>query len=96
MQVRKGADVAAEKKPFISEDSRKILKKELENLINPVTILIFTSEGINAPFNDFSIKLFTELSRLSKKILPVFETTDSDLAKQYGIVDDIFNHRENK
>ena len=73
------------KEPFISEDSRKILKKELDNLKDPVSVLIFTATGVNKPFNDFSIKLFTELSGISDKILPKFETIGNDLSKKYGI-----------
>ena len=74
-----------EKEPFISEDSRKILKKELDNLREPVSILIFTAKEVNKPFNEFSIKLFTELSRISDKILPKFEAIGSDLSNKYDI-----------
>lgn len=74
-----------DKEPFISEDSRKILKKELDNLKEPVSILIFTAKEVNKPFNEFSIKLFTELSRISDKILPKFEAIGSDLANKYDI-----------
>jgi len=77
--------VDPEKEPFISEDSRKILKKELDNLKDTVNILIFTSKGVNKPFNEFSIKLFTELSRISDKILPKFEAIGSDLSNKYDI-----------
>jgi len=77
--------VDPEKEPFISEDSRKILKKELDNLREPVSILIFTAKEVNKPFNEFSIKLFTELSRISDKILPKFEAIGSDLSNKYDI-----------
>lgn len=74
-----------QKEQFISEDSGKILKKELDNLIDPVSILIFTSEEMNKPFNEFSIRLFTELSRISDKILPKFEKIGDELSKKYDI-----------
>ncbi len=73
------------KEPFISEDSRKILKKELNNLREPVSILIFTAKEVNKPFNEFSIKLFTELSRISDKILPKSEAIGGDLANKYDV-----------
>jgi len=73
------------KEPFISKDSRKIIKKELDNLTNPVSILIFTSEDVNKSFNEFSIKLFTELARMSDKILPEFENLGGELSKIYDI-----------
>ncbi|RPI34606.1 MAG: thioredoxin-disulfide reductase [Nitrospiraceae bacterium] len=73
------------KEPFISEDTRKIIKKELDNLKEPVSILIFTAEEVNKPFNEFSIKLFTELSQLSEKILPKFEHIGGELAGKYNV-----------
>lgn len=73
------------KEPFISKDSRKIIKKELDNLTNPVSILIFTSKDVNKSFNEFSIKLFTELARMSDKILPEFENFGGELSKIYDI-----------
>jgi thioredoxin reductase (NADPH) len=81
----RGAGVKPEKEAFISEDSRKILKKELDNLREPVSILIFTAKEVNKPFNEYSIKLFTELSRISDKIQPKFEVIGSDLAKKYDV-----------
>jgi thioredoxin reductase (NADPH) len=72
------------KEPFISEDTRKIIKKELDNLKETVSILIFTADEVNKPFNEFSIKLFTELSRLSEKIVPKFEHIGSELAGKYN------------
>jgi len=74
-----------EKEPFISEDSKKILKKELDNLKEPVDILIFTAKEVNKPFNEFSIKLFTELSGISDKILSKFEAIGGDLANKYDV-----------
>ena len=74
-----------QKEPFISKDSEKIIKKELDNLLDPVSILIFTAENVNKPFNEFTIKLFTELARISDKILPKFETIGSELSKKYDI-----------
>ncbi len=73
------------KEIFISEASKKIIKKELDNLIDPVSILIFTSEETNKPFNEFSIKLFTELSMISDKILPEFENIGGELSRKYDI-----------
>ena len=73
------------KEPLISKDSGKTIKKELDSLKDPVSILVFTSEEVNKPFNEFSIKLLTELSGISDKILPRFETIGSELSKKYDI-----------
>jgi thioredoxin reductase (NADPH) len=73
------------KEPLISKDAGQAIKKELENLKDAVSILVFTSEEVNKPFNEFSIKLLTELSVISDKILPKFETVGSELSKKYDI-----------
>ena len=71
--------------PLIQKDSGKVIKKELESLRGPVTVLVFTSEEVNKPFNEFCIKLLTELSGISDKILPKFEAVGSELSKKYAI-----------
>ena len=73
------------KEPLISKDSGKIIKKELDKLKEPVNVLLFTKAELNEPFNEFSIKLLTELSGISDKILPKFETAGSELSKKYDI-----------
>jgi thioredoxin reductase (NADPH) len=73
------------KEPLISKDSGKTIKKELDSLKDPVNILVFTSEEVNKPFNEFSIKLLNELSGISDKILTKFETIGSELSKIYDI-----------
>ncbi|MBS1115087.1 MAG: FAD-dependent pyridine nucleotide-disulfide oxidoreductase [Nitrospirae bacterium] len=81
----RGVGMKARKEAFISGDSKKIIKKELENLKDPVSILLFTSEEENKPFNEFSIRLFTELSLISDKILPKFEKIGSGLSKKHNV-----------
>jgi thioredoxin reductase (NADPH) len=81
----RGVGMKARKDAFISGDSKKIIKKELENLKDPVSILLFTSEEENKPFNEFSIRLFTELSLISDKILPKFEKIGSGLSKKHNV-----------
>jgi thioredoxin reductase (NADPH) len=81
----RGVKMKAGKEAFISEESKKIIKKELDNLIDPIHIIIFTSDEENKPFNEFSIKLFSELSRISGKILPKFEKIGSELSKKYEV-----------
>ena len=71
--------------PLISRDSGRTIKKELDSLKDPVSILAFTSEEVNKPFNEFSIKLLNELAVMSDKILPKFETIGSELSKKYDI-----------
>lgn len=73
------------KETFISEDSKKIIKKELDNLTGPVSLLIFTSEEVNKPFNEFSIKLFTELSHISAKIKVKYESIGGKLSEKYDV-----------
>lgn len=73
------------KDAFISEDTKKLVSQEMAQLQAPVTVVAILSEEQNKPFNEFCRKLLTELSALSDKIRPVWETPGSAAAKQYGI-----------
>jgi thioredoxin reductase (NADPH) len=73
------------KEPLIPKDSVTIIKKELDSLKDPVSILLFTAEDVNQPFNEFSTRLLTELSLISDKILPKFETIGGELSKKYDV-----------
>ena len=73
------------KDAFISEDTKKLVSQEMAQLQAPVTVVAILSEEQNKPFNEFCRKLLTELSALSDKIRPVWETPGSAAVKQYGI-----------
>lgn len=55
-------------KQVLPEDVKVWLKKEFERLKDDVHIWLFTGKGINDKYNEFSRKLFKELSGMSKKI----------------------------
>jgi thioredoxin reductase (NADPH) len=73
------------KESFISEDTKKIVLKELALMKETVTVVAVLSDEQNKPFNEFCRKLLTELSSLSDKIRPIFEAPGSAVAKKYGI-----------
>lgn len=70
---------------LLSDDSRKILQKEFSQLIDPVTIIVFTDDGENRPFNEFSTGLVKELSEISGKIIPKFENIGGELSAKYDV-----------
>ncbi len=73
------------KNVLITPDSRKILQEEFAQLQSPVTIMVFTDDRENKPFNDFCLALISELSEITDKIRPVVETLSGDLAKKHGV-----------
>ncbi len=71
---------------LIAEDARKLLRKDFSQLTEPVTIIAFLSDGEeNKPFNEYSRKLLTELSKISGKIIPKFEAIGGELSKKYNV-----------
>jgi thioredoxin reductase (NADPH) len=70
---------------LITPDSRKILQEEFAQLQSPVTIMVFTDDRENKPFNDFCLALISELSEITDKISPVMETLSGDPAKKYDV-----------
>jgi thioredoxin reductase (NADPH) len=68
---------------LINEKTKKILQRDLAEMKDPVTVLVFTSKDENEIFNEYSRKLLTELSQISEKIIPQFESLGSKLSKKY-------------
>ncbi len=73
------------KEALISEETKRILTKELHLMQQPVTVVAILSDEQNKPFNEFCRKLLKELSSLTDNIIPVFEEPGSDAARQYGV-----------
>jgi len=70
---------------LLSTESRKALKEDFLQLKEPVTIFVFTDDEENKPFTEFSVKLISELSEISDKILPRFEKIRGESAAKYGV-----------
>jgi thioredoxin reductase (NADPH) len=71
---------------LIAPDSRKVLQEEFSQLRAPVRIVVFTDEKRkDDPFNDFSVRLVRELSEITDKITPSFESLAGELAKKYDV-----------
>ncbi|MDA8431447.1 MAG: FAD-dependent oxidoreductase [Nitrospiraceae bacterium] len=70
---------------LIPPDSRKVLQEEFSQLQSPVGILIFTDEKKEDPFSDFAAGLVRELGEITDKIVPIYETLDSELAKKHHV-----------
>jgi thioredoxin reductase (NADPH) len=73
------------KEALISEDTKKLVQKELDQMKEPVTIVAVLSDEQNKPFNDFCRKLITELAGLTGKIRPIFDAPGGETAKKYRI-----------
>jgi thioredoxin reductase (NADPH) len=70
---------------LLSPESKKALEKGFSQFKNPVAVTVFTKEGQNEPFNEFSVNLLKELSGIIDKIRPEFENIGSELSKKYDV-----------
>ncbi len=73
------------KDDLIQEDSRKILRSDFAQLADPVTLLLFTDDAENEPFNAFARKLVTELAEITGKVRPVFEGLGGTVASKHDV-----------
>jgi thioredoxin reductase (NADPH) len=69
---------------LIDDDTKKILQRDLAEMKDPVTILVFTSKDENQTFNEYSRNLLSELSQISEKIVPQFENIGGELSKKFN------------
>ncbi len=70
---------------LIPEDTRKQLSKMFEALPNPVSLQVYTQEGHNDVYNEYLVKLVTDVGKISSKIETSFHDLDSDEARKYGV-----------
>ncbi len=70
---------------LIPDDTRKQLAKIFEALPNTVSLQVFTQEGINDVYNDYLVKLVTDVSKISPKIEAGFHALDSEEARKYDV-----------
>ncbi len=70
---------------YLPEKSRESLKEAFKALAGPVPIYVFTKDGTNDVFNDFTIRFTRDLTRLSSHITMVERDLDHEDATQYGV-----------
>lgn len=75
----------AKKDVLIAGDSRKVLQRDFGQMTDPVTLMLFTDDAENEPFNAFSRKLVAELSEISEKIRPRLEPLSGEEARRYTV-----------
>lgn len=82
MSLFKSNKTKDEEEWFLPEDSRKHLTDHFSKMPGNVHFEVFTSEEINAPFNEYLLKFVKDLDRLSDKISYEEFSLDSDQARQ--------------
>jgi len=73
------------KTPVISGDARKVLEKDFAQLQSPVTVMVFTDDRENLPFNEFTVSFVRELAEITDKIRPKFEKIGGEASEHFGI-----------
>lgn len=70
---------------FLPEEARTRLQELFKSLKNDVEVLVFTAPGLNDPFNEYLIRLVTDLARLDTRIKAQFHGLDSEAAKKHAV-----------
>ncbi|NOX19658.1 MAG: thioredoxin-disulfide reductase [Nitrospirae bacterium] len=72
---------------IIPADAREVLKKEFSALKRDVHLYLYTKKGINDRYNEQTIKLLNELSRISSRVKVKKLNSKSPFIKQYSLQD---------
>jgi thioredoxin reductase (NADPH) len=72
-------------KEILTADMRSTLKENFKLLRDPVTLLLFTKEGVNDQYNGIARELITEIAGLEQKLRAEFHTVGDEASKQYGV-----------
>jgi thioredoxin reductase (NADPH) len=67
---------------FISKDQREYLADLFKGLQSTVILEVYTKQGVNDPYNEFTEEFTRDLDRLSEKIEVRFHTLDDEQARE--------------
>jgi thioredoxin reductase (NADPH) len=73
-------------KELITEDTRKILLETFKELREEVVIEVYTKSGVNKTYNEFSVRLVKDLSKLSDRIKPRFFKIGDEASRKRNIL----------
>jgi thioredoxin reductase (NADPH) len=73
------------KKETIDDDVRKTLQEAFKDLTDPVSIEVFTQEGLNDSFNKVAVDLIKTIGELSPKLRADFYTLKDDQAARRDV-----------
>jgi thioredoxin reductase (NADPH) len=72
-------------KEILSADMRSTLHENFKLLREPVTLVLFTKEGVNDQYNDIARELITEIAGLEPKIRAEFHAVGDEASEKYGV-----------
>jgi len=70
---------------YLPEDSRKHLAKLFKDMPEPVTLEVFTQEGMNDPYNEAMVLFLRDIDRLGEKITVNFNDLQGGKASKYDV-----------
>ena len=71
--------------PIINDEVKKDLRKSFESLENPVTISVFTKDGVNDQYNRIAIQLITEVAAVDDRINADFHSIGGKESQEHGV-----------
>ena len=70
---------------FIPEDGRKHLEELFAKFTGEVRFAVFTQEGVNDPYNEYTHKFIGDLVHLGDKVTAEYHELGSDAAKEHEV-----------
>jgi len=72
-------------KPIITDEVKKDLRENFKRLDNPVTIAVFTKEGVNDQYNRIATQLITEMADVDKRVKAEFHVIGGKESAEHGV-----------
>ena len=73
-------------KPIVTEEVKKDLLESFRNLAEPVTIAVFTKEGVNDQYNKIATQLITEMAAVDGRISAEFHSIGDKPSEKYNVL----------
>jgi len=72
-------------KPIVTDEVKKDLLENFKHLKEPVTIAVFTKEGVNDQFNKIATQLVTEIAAVDDRVKAEFHAIGGKESARYKV-----------
>ena len=73
-------------KPIVTEEVKKDLLKSFKSLEGPVTIAVFTKEGVNDQYNKIASQLITEMAAVDERLSAEFHSIGDESSEKHNVL----------
>ena len=73
-------------KPIVTEEVKRDLLESFKKLEEPVTLAVFTKDGVNDQYNKIATQIITEIAAVDKRLSVEFHSIGDEYAQKHNVL----------